>query len=313
MVLNQIELFVTVAKHRNLGKTARQLHVSVSSVCQRLKSLENELGAKLYTKKKYGIELTTEGQTLLRTASEVLDQLESVRKVLTHHVETAVESLSVGATYNPAVKYLPSAIATFQKAHPYIKLTFLSSHRADLEEWLRKGEMEIAVIQSPAASTDFILEHFASDNFTFFAHPAHPLARKQKLAARDLDGVPVILRDGIAATPKALKQLERSGITLNIVLRCATPDAVKSAVRTKMGIGLLFLNVVEEDFKKKELKRLRFTGLPKLMGDSYIVYCKNKPLSRAAVDFVAVLRSMKAPRQRHPGSRKSREQTAIRA
>jgi DNA-binding transcriptional LysR family regulator len=231
---------------------------------------------------------------------------------LTHHVETAVESLGIGATYNPAAKYVPSAIATFQKTHPDVKLTFLSSHRTDVEEWLRKSEVEIAVIQSPTGSSDFILEHFVSDNFTFFAHPAHPLARKKKLDARDLDGAPVILRDGIAATPKALKQLERSGTALNIVLRCETPDAVKAAVRTKMGIGLLFHNIVEEDFKRKELKRLTFARLPKLAGDSYIVYCKNKPLSHAAVDFLHVLRSMKARRQRYPGSRKSREQTAIR-
>ena len=28
MLLNRIELFVTVARHHNLGKTAREMHVS---------------------------------------------------------------------------------------------------------------------------------------------------------------------------------------------------------------------------------------------------------------------------------------------
>jgi LysR family cyn operon transcriptional activator len=308
MVLNQIELFVAVAKHKNLGKTARQMRVSVSSICQRLKALESELGAKLYVKKKYGIQLTPGGHTLLKTATEILDQLESLTKGLTRRVESAAETLSIGSTYNPAVKYLPTAIATFQKKHPYVKLTFLTSDRADVEEWLRKSEVDIAVIQSPGASPEFALEHFASDHFTFFAHPGHPLAKKNKLGAHDLDGVAVILRNGIAATPKALKQLERSGITLNIVLRCATPDAVKAAVRTKMGIGLLFHNVLEEDFKSKEFKQLRFAGFPKLIGDSYIVYCKNKPLTPCAADFLEVLRSMRARLQRQPAFVKAAEQ-----
>jgi DNA-binding transcriptional LysR family regulator len=313
MVLNQIELFVTVAKNKNLGKTARQMRVSVSSICQRLKALENELGAKLYVKRKYGVELTPGGQTLLKTATEVLDQLESLTKGLTHRVENTAETLSIGSTYNPAVKYLPTAIATFQKRRPYVKLSFLTSDRGDLEEWLRKSEVDIAVIQSPNASSEFVLEHFATDNFTFFAHPAHPLAKKKKLEARDLDGVPVILRDGIGATPKALKQLEQIGITLNIVLRCVTPDAVKAAVRTKMGIGLLFDNVVEEDCKRKEVKPLRFAGLPKLVGESYIVYCRNKPLSACAAEFLGVLRSMRARLRRRPALAKAFEHSPVTA
>ncbi|HEU0047861.1 MAG TPA: LysR family transcriptional regulator, partial [Nitrososphaera sp.] len=178
MLLNQIELFVTVARNHNLGKTARQIHVSASSVCQRLKSLENGLGVKLYKKNKEGIELTGAGQTLLTTASEFLNQLDSLRKPLNHDPEKAVQSLTIGGTYNPSVKYLPSAIAAFQKTHPDIKATFLTSDRANIQKLVRESEVDIAIIQSPSESADFNLEHFAVDNLTFFAHPMHPLAKK---------------------------------------------------------------------------------------------------------------------------------------
>ena len=82
MLLDRIELFVTVARHHNLGKTARERHVSASSVCQRLKCLENDFGVKLYKKNKEGIELTAAGETLLTTGSEVLNQLDTLRKTL---------------------------------------------------------------------------------------------------------------------------------------------------------------------------------------------------------------------------------------
>ena len=123
MLLNRIELFVTVARHHNLGKTAREMHVSASSVCQRLKSLENDFGVKLYKKNKEGIELTGAGETLLTTGSDVLNQLENLRKTLNPCSETAVQSLTIGGTYNPSAKYLPSAIAAFQKTHPNVKVT----------------------------------------------------------------------------------------------------------------------------------------------------------------------------------------------
>ena len=293
MLLNRIELFVTVAKHHNLGKTAQEMHVSASSVCQRLKSLENDFGVKLYKKNKEGIELTGAGQTLLTTGSDVLNQLDTLRKTLNPDSETAVQSLAIGGTYNPSEKYLPSAIAAFQKTHPDVKVTFLTADRARIEKLVRESEVDIAMIQSRSESSDFNMEHFAADNLTFFAHPTHPLAKKKKLDLQDLEQTLLIVREGRGATHKMLKQLECRGLTLNVTLRCVSPDAVKAAVRRKMGVGVLFYNHIEEDFKRKDLKPLKFSGLPKLVGNSYIVYSKKKTLSCAANDFLTLLRSMK--------------------
>jgi DNA-binding transcriptional LysR family regulator len=291
--LNRIELFITVAKHHNLRKTARQMHVSASSVCQRLKCLENDLGVKLYRKNKAGIELTGAGQTLVTAANDVLNQLENLRRTLNHDSEIAVQSLTIGGTYNPSEKSLPSAIAAFQKTHPDVKVKFLTADGPSIDKLVRESEVDIAIMHSPSESSDFHMEHFAADNLTFFAHPMHPLSKKKKLILQDLSQTSLIVREGKGATEKILKELTRGGITVNVALRCVTPDAVKAAVREKMGLGILFYNLIEEDIKRKDFKPLSFPGLPKLAGNSYIVYTKNKPLSWAANDFLVLLRSMK--------------------
>ena len=205
--LNRIELFVTVAKHHNLGKTAREMHVSASSVCQRLKCLENDFGVKLYKKKKEGIELTGAGQTLVTAASDVLNQLENLRKTLNHDSEVAVQSLTIGGTYNPSEKYLPSAIAAFQKTHPDVKVKFLTADGASIDKLVRESEVDIAIMHSPSESSDFHMEHVAADDLTFFAHPMHPLSKKKKLVLQDLSQTPLIVREGKGATEKMLKQL----------------------------------------------------------------------------------------------------------
>jgi DNA-binding transcriptional LysR family regulator len=305
--LNRIELFVRVAKHHNLGKTAREIHVSVSSVCQRLKCLENDFGVKLYVKKKEGIELTGAGQTLVAAASDVLNHLENLRKTLNHDSEVEVQSLTIGGTYNPSVKYLPSAIAAFQKTHPDVKVKFLTADGPCIDKLVRESEVDIAIMHSPSESSDFQMEHFAADELTFFAHPMHPLSKKKKLVLQDLSQTPLIVREGKGATEKMLKQLTCGGITVNVALRCVTPDAVKAAVREKMGLGILFYNLIEEDIKRKDLKTLKFPGLPKLVGNSYIVYTKHKPLSCAANDFLALLQSMKTHLQNCVPSSESNE------
>jgi DNA-binding transcriptional LysR family regulator len=290
MLLNRIELFVTVAHYQNLAVTARKMHVTASSVCQRLKSLERDFGAKLYERHKNGIELTEAGRTLLSTATEILEKLDNLRSSLSPAARTAVHPLVVGGTYNPSAKYLPSAIAAFQNKHPHIKVTFLTSDRVTIEKSLRQSKLDIAIIQSPSESFDLHTEHFATDNLTFFTVPTHPLARKRRLTLKDLVDQPIIIREGKGSTAKMLKELKTRGLNLNVVLRCVSPNAVKAAVQRGMGIGILFCDLIEDEIGRKELKPLEFAGLPKLVGHSYIAYSKDKPLSYAANEFLTLLR-----------------------
>jgi hypothetical protein len=64
-----------------------------------------------------------------------------------------------------------------------------------------------------------------------------------------------------------------------------------------MGIGILFSDMLQEEFARKELKPLKFSGAPELVGHSYIIFNKKKPLSPAANDFLAVLRSLKSSKE----------------
>jgi len=47
MTLHQLSVWVVVAKHQNVSKTADELHIRQPSVSQQIKSLENEFGIEL--------------------------------------------------------------------------------------------------------------------------------------------------------------------------------------------------------------------------------------------------------------------------
>jgi DNA-binding transcriptional LysR family regulator len=292
MLLERIELFITVAKHHNLAKTAREMHVSPSSVCQRLKTLENEFDVKLYKRNKYGIELTGAGQTLLTAASDVLTRIERLKTVVKREL-VAIEKLSVGGTHNPSARHLPAAVAAFQKTHPHVKVNFLTARRATIEKLVQSSEVDVAIIQGPSRASGLHLDHFAADNLVFFAHPNHPLARRKKLDLNELNNIPLIIRDGNGGSQRLLKQLESRGLKISVALRCISPDAVKAAVRRKMGVGILFTDMIKDDVKRKDFAILKFANAVTSVGNSYIAYSKKKPLSTAAADFLQLLQCMK--------------------
>jgi DNA-binding transcriptional LysR family regulator len=292
MLLERIELFINVAKHHNLAKTAREMHVSASSICQRLKSLENDFAVKLYRRNKYGIELTSAGRILLTAASDILTRIERLKTIVKRDV-LAVETLTVGGTHTPSARYLPMAVAAFQKMHPNVRVSFLTTRGATLEKLVHIAEVDIALIQSPSKSNGLHLEQFAADNLVFFAHPNHPLTRRKKLDIRDLNNVPLIIRDGNRSTKRLLKQLESRGIKIKVGLRCISPDAVKAAVRRKMGVGVLFSEIIKDDVKRRYFATVKFSDAVTVAGTSYIAYSKKKSLSSPAAEFLKLLQSMK--------------------
>jgi len=83
MTLHQLEIWIVVAKHQSVTKTADELHVRQPTVSQQIKSLQNEFGIKLY--KAYagrGIELTQAGKLLLKYAKLILLQVNNLEKKL---------------------------------------------------------------------------------------------------------------------------------------------------------------------------------------------------------------------------------------
>jgi DNA-binding transcriptional LysR family regulator len=295
MLLDRIQLFVRVAANKNLAKAAREIHVSPSSVTQRLKALENDFGVKLYKSHRTGIELTPAGEKLLVTGSEVLQRIEALRNILKSGAEESVKKLSLAATYNPGAKYLPEAIAAFQKRRSDIEVTFVTSSRSIIEKCVRDGEAEIALIQSPSSKcrSDLHVEHFADDALSFFTYAGHTLTKYQQLTIDVLIKTPLIVRAGTGTTQKLLDLLRSRGVKPHIALRCATPDAVKAAVRNKMGVGILFRNMIEEEVRRRQFKILRINGLPSLAGNTFIVFDKRKALSPAAAEFLELLRELK--------------------
>ncbi len=84
MTLHQLSIWIGVAKHQSVTKTADELHIKQPTVSQQIKSLENEFGIKLY--KVYytgkGIELTQAGRLLLKYAKMILLQVKILESKL---------------------------------------------------------------------------------------------------------------------------------------------------------------------------------------------------------------------------------------
>src|SRR5215510_15110979 len=71
----QLRYALSVWRERSFSKAAEKLNVSQPSVSEQIRGLEQELGFELFRRTGRGVLVTHKGQTFLRRANQVVDEL----------------------------------------------------------------------------------------------------------------------------------------------------------------------------------------------------------------------------------------------
>ena len=78
----QITCFVAVAATLSFSGAAQRLYLSQPTVTYQIKSLENELGCRLFERMSHAVALTKEGEAFLPAAENLLRDFETARQTL---------------------------------------------------------------------------------------------------------------------------------------------------------------------------------------------------------------------------------------
>ena len=292
MTLRQLTTFVLVARRLNLREAAEELDIAQPSISEQLRLLQEELGTRLYRKTGRGIELTEAGYLFLKEAKAILSRIERVKTKLGHTAAArTTEALTVGGSYSPSTSLLPSLLSRFRKTHPQVHLNLRTDNRLAIEGMILKGEVDLAVINNPPLNRHLTMELFRTEPMVAFVSPNHPLAKRKQLGWKDLRRVGFIIRKELrdrGSTHDYIQHLRKNGFRPNVTLRCDTPAVVKEAVRKKLGVGILYQDVVADNITRREFKTIKMPG-DAFAGKSFIIYHKNRPLPPLAQEFLNLL------------------------
>ena len=290
MNFTQLKAFQAVANNGSITKAAHLLHVSQPSVSKHLKNLEEDYGVKLFERNAGAVELTDAGSSLLRHANAILVHLDEARKELKSPKGLKTSGpLKIAGSYAASALLLPSLLVNFKNKHRDAAIILRTGTTREVKSMLLNSTVEIALLNELPVNPEFASEPFRKEKLVVFAAPNHPLAKKKRLTLSDLRQAALVTTGMASAVDKMLNHLVQEGLGAKIAIQCGSPASVKIVVKNKIGLGILFQDMLIQEIRNKLFKVLEIPGLA-LTVQSYIVYYKDRPLSLPARDFLALLR-----------------------
>lgn len=119
--LNPLRMFEAVARHENLTKAAKELHVTQSAVSRQIALIEDYFGVPLFNRSRHGVDLTREGREYANKVVQAFATIAAATEELVKKREGETVRVRTYTTF--AIRWLIPRMAEFLALHPNIKLS----------------------------------------------------------------------------------------------------------------------------------------------------------------------------------------------
>jgi DNA-binding transcriptional LysR family regulator len=292
MDIHQLRIFLSVFRNRSFTKAAGELCLTQPTISDHIKALEEDLSCRLFDRLGRTIIPTREAEVLYDHAVEILEKADSVKGVLSQFQKEITGELVIGASTIPGTYVIPSLIAEFRQQHPSLSFEVLISDSREIIEKVLKHELLVGISGSKFVNTQISCIPFMEDELIVVSSPS--FMTKYSIPVRDLLKYPMILREeGSGTRRESEKILEGKGISLeDIRAACVlgSTDAVKQAVKARLGIAIVSKLSVTDELACGTLKEIRLTDT-RMKRQFYIVTHKQRSLPLAYSVFLKFLKA----------------------
>lgn len=143
-----LRTFLELNRTRHFGRTAEALHVTQAAVSSRLKSLEAQLGVRLFERSRREMRISPEGQRLIRHSERIIASWRAARQDVSPTAASA--QLLVGGSLRLWDVVLQRWLHALRRHYPAIAIIAESQTPEVLTRRLIDGSLDVAIMLEPA-------------------------------------------------------------------------------------------------------------------------------------------------------------------
>ncbi|OTG86440.1 LysR family transcriptional regulator [Acinetobacter sp. ANC 4558] len=290
MTLKQLKAFLVLARTLNYANAANELCLSQSALSLSIKTLEDELGGKLFRRNTRRVEITIEGLSLIPYAKKLLANWEDMEKDLKQRFKLHRGTLSIASMPFATHAILPEVIHEFSKKHPNISFSIHDITNEKIIENVQEGIFEIGICFEPKQNDQLHFQSLFNEDFLALVPRQHILAKHKSVTWQELCTFPFITLQNPSIIRHVIEQncLEHN-IILDLKIECHQISSLSHFVSYGMGVSAIprhFQKFI--DLEKNALIEISNSNMSLPVG---VIYKKDFELSNISFEFINVILS----------------------
>lgn len=240
LTFREIEAFRAVMLTGTTTGAAVMLHTTQPSVSRLLGQMQAAADLKLFDVQKGRLRPTPEAWRLLETVQHHFHGLERIEQDLAALRKAGTGVLRLGCTPSLGLGVMPALVSRFTRAYADIpvNLQTLGSHQ--LAEGLMQGRFDLVLATGSLEQGQFDIRSVHRTQAVCVMEPSHPLATRDKLHARDLDGQRLITLNAEDELSLHLRsRLGESGAQPSATVETTYSSTICSLAAEGAGIGIV--------------------------------------------------------------------------
>lgn len=251
MKLQQLRYICEVARHDlNVSATAQALFTSQPGISKQVRMLEDELGVEIFARSgKHLTHVTPAGEAVLELAGEILQKVESIKRVAQEFRDETRGELRIATTHTQARYALPPIIREFTERFPDVSLHMHQGTPMQIAEMAANGTVDFAIAtEALELFSNLIMMPCYRWNRSVVVPQGHPLTKEKNLTLEALAEHPLVTYTfGFTGRSKLDEAFRSRGLTPKVVFTAADADVIKTYVRLGMGVGIIAHMALEPD------------------------------------------------------------------
>src|SRR6478735_1080038 len=169
VTLRQLRYLEALAETLHFGQAAEACAVTQPALSMQIKELEDELQVSLIERRRSGIELTEQGEEIVRRGRSILASVRDLLDYAKHRERVLTGTLKLGAIPSIAPYLLPTALPELQRRFPDLTLHLRETITETLVRELLSGDLDVILVALPIVEPEVETLHLFDDKFVLAA------------------------------------------------------------------------------------------------------------------------------------------------
>ncbi|MCF0144937.1 MAG: LysR family transcriptional regulator, partial [Firmicutes bacterium] len=171
MDINKLKIFLAVADAGSFGKASEKTGYTQAGISYVIKSLEDEIGVRLFSRTSTGVKLTDGGKALHPEIRRIVNSYGGFESTLAAQKKGSQVTIHIGCVDTVAIMWLPRAILLFKERFPDVLVDAKTGDPFEIKDWLETGDIDIGLTERAWEDVRFRWVHLADDPYVVVFPP----------------------------------------------------------------------------------------------------------------------------------------------